>query len=93
MFRACRLAGNELSQEERFALLALRHRSQLFAWERALMAPGVMDRLVELGFTVFDGSGWEPTIRGSELIARLTGHDFSLIAQSDAVIERERNVD
>lgn len=80
MRKACRVAGTELTQNERFALLALRNRSQLFRWERELMAPHVMQRLAVLELAVFDGHTWEPTVKGTELIARLTGHDLSSIA-------------
>ncbi len=90
MRQACRLAGTELSQDERFALLALCHRSQLFRWERELMAPQTMQRLEIMDLATFDGWDWELTARGSELIARLTGHDLSLIALPDGAAARAR---
>ncbi|MBU8977975.1 MULTISPECIES: hypothetical protein [unclassified Lysobacter] len=83
MHQARRLAGTELTQTERFALLALRHRNQLFRWERELMAPQTMQRLGALGLVAFEGNEWEPTLMGSELIARLSGHDLTSIALPD----------
>jgi hypothetical protein len=80
MRQARRLTGNELTQTERFALLALRNRTQLFNWERALMESPTMQRLASLGMAAFEGNRWEPTQKGIELIARLTGHDLSSIA-------------
>jgi len=84
MRQACRLNGTELTQTERFALLALRNRSQLFQWERALMESQTMQRLACEGMAVYESGRWEPTLKGIELIARLTGHDLSSIAMPDA---------
>ena len=83
MHKAYRLAGAELTQTERFALLALRNRAQLFVWERELMAAPTMDRLATLGLATHDGSRWDPTPKGIDLIARLSGHDLSSIALPD----------
>jgi len=83
MRQACRLTGIELTQTERFALLALRNRTQLFQWERALMESPTMQRLASHGMAVFEGGRWEPTQKGIELIARLTGHDLSSIAMPE----------
>jgi hypothetical protein len=83
MRKACRLAGTDLTQNERFALLALRNRAQLFQWERDLMAPHIMERLAALGLTVLDGDRWDPTPKGIELIARLSGHELSSIGLPD----------
>src|SRR5690349_1824374 len=80
MRHACRITGTELTQTERFALLALRNRTQLFHWERALMESPTMQRLASQGMAVFDGGRWEPTMKGIDLIARLTGYDLSSIA-------------
>jgi len=85
MRQACRLTGTELTQTERFALLALRNRSQLFQWERTLMDSPTMQRLANLGMAVFEGGRWEPTQKGIELIARLTGHDLSSIGLPDVL--------
>lgn len=84
MHKAYRLAGAELTQTERFALLALRNRAQLFVWERGLMAAPTMDRLAALGLATQDGDRWDPTSKGIELIARLSGHDLSSIVMPDA---------
>ena len=84
MRQACRLTGTELTQMERFALLALRNRAQLFQWERELMESPTMQRLAHQGMVVFDGERWEPTQKGIEMIARLTGHDLSSIALPEA---------
>ena len=84
MRQASRLTGTELTQTERFALLALRNRTQLFRWERALMETATMQRLAGKGLALFEGERWEPTQKGIELIARLTGHDLSSIAMPDA---------
>lgn len=84
MYKAHRLAGAELTQTERFALLALRNRAHLFAWERALMAAPTMHRLAALGLATQDGGRWDPTARGIELIARLSGQDLGSIAMRDA---------
>jgi len=86
MRQARRLNGTELTQTERFALLALRNRSQLFQWERALMESPTMQRLAHLGMAAFESGRWEPTQKGTELIARLTGHDLSSIALPEAAI-------
>ena len=87
MRQACRLTGTELTQTERFALLALRNRTQLFRWERALMETPTMQRLAMQGLAVFENERWEPTQKGIELIARLTGYDLSSIAMPDSAQE------
>ena len=88
MRQACRLTGNELTQTERFALLALRNRTQLFQWERELMESATMQRLAQQGMAIFEGGRWEPTQKGIELIARLTGHDLSSIGLPDTTDAR-----
>lgn len=85
MRKACRLTGADLTQDERFALLALRNRNQLFRWERDVMASPIMLRLASAGLVVLEGGQWEPTQKGTELIARLTGHDLSSIPLSDVM--------
>ena len=87
MRQACRLTGTELTQTERFALLALRNRTQLFRWERALMETPTMQRLAMQGLAVFENERWEPTQKGIELIARLTGYDLSSIAMPESAQE------
>ena len=89
MRQACRLTGTELTQTERFALLALRNRTQLFQWERVLMESTAMQCLAARGMAVFEGGRWEPTQKGIELIARLTGHDLSSIGLPDAAATQE----
>jgi len=86
MRQACRLTGTELTQTERFALLALRNRAQLFQWERELMESPTMQSLANRGLVAFEGGRWEPTLKGVELIARLTGHDLSSIAIPDVAV-------
>ena len=89
MRKACRLAGTDLTQDERFALLALRNRAQLFQWERELLATQIMERLATLGLTVLEGDRWDPTPKGIELIARLSGHDLSSIGLPDTFALRD----
>ena len=88
MRQARRLTGTELTQTERFALLALRNKTR-FRWEHALMETATMQRLAGKGLTVYEGERWEPTQKGIELIARLTGHDLSSIALPDAAATQE----
>jgi len=88
MRQARRLTGTELTQTERFALLALRNKTR-FRWERALMETATMQRLAGKGLAVFEGERWEPTQKGIELIARLTGHDLSSIALPDVAATHE----
>jgi len=89
MRHARRLTGTELTQTERFALLALRNKTQLFRWERALMETATMQRLAVKGLALFEGERWEPTQKGIELIARLTGHDLSSIALPDVALPED----
>lgn len=91
MHKAHRLAGADLTQTERFALLALRNRTQLFAWERELMTGPTMERLAALGLTMQDDGCWDPTPKGIELIARLSGHDLASIALPDAAVRLDTN--
>lgn len=93
MRKACRLTGTELTQDERFALLALRNRNQLFRWERAVMTSPIMQRLASAGLAVHEGGHWEPTPKGTELIARLTGHDLSSIPLSDVATRAHESHD
>ena len=85
MRQAFRLTGTELTQSERFALLALRNRSQLFRWERVLIESTTMQHLAAKGLAAYESGRWEPTQKGTELIARLTGHDRSSIVLSEIV--------
>ena len=67
------LDGRDLSQLQRFALLAL-GRSEVFRWERDLMTPELMSELATLGLVVEADGGWVATAAGKELIARLSIH-------------------
>ena len=53
------------------------------------MESATIQRLAGKGLAVFEGERWEPTQKGIELIARLTGHDLSSIALPDAATQED----
>ena len=73
-----------VTQNERFALLALTNPALTFRWERDLMTGDVMDALAAKGLAMRVDGQWVPTAEGAETILKISTHDLIASALPNA---------
>lgn len=74
----------DVTQNERFALLALSNPALTFRWERDLMTDEVMDALAAKGLAMRVDGQWIPTAAGAETILKISTHDLIASALPNA---------
>ena len=74
----------DVSQDERFALLALSNPALTFRWERELLTGEVMGALAAKGLALCVDGHWVPTAEGAETILKISTHDLIASALPNA---------
>lgn len=74
----------DITQPERFALLALSNPPLMFRWERNMMTDDVMEALAAKGLAVRSGHHWIATAEGAETILKISTHELIASALPNA---------